>query len=181
MNPLRNQNRTITTHNHTSSSSSRIYSRSKSFEEAKPRYQQEKITTQPITSAKPKPFQVGEDNRDNLAGSGSFSASMDSSQAILSRRKERPQPVVRLPQQSRVTPYRAEPSGGKSSAFFMSQHVSQSPFNETTNGLHSLLSSHNQPSIYQPSSTPSQHEHIFRAISPKIYYLSLYLAQEACL
>ena len=135
-----------------------------------------RVAPQPITSAKPKPCQVGEDNRANSAGSGSFSASMDSSQAILSSRKERPQPVAKLPQQSKVTPYRAEPSGGKSSAFFMSQHVSQSPFDETTNGLHSLLSSHNQPSIYQPSSTPSQHEHILKAISPKIYYLILYSA-----
>lgn len=114
-------------------------SQHQSVNEARLRYQQAKLA-----------FQA---NSSSSVGAGSSSASMDSVSSVSFARKAGPQPVVKLPQQSRIAPYRMEPSGKQSSASFVSQHISQVTSPEGTGINTPIPSSQNKPGYtYQHAS-----------------------------
>ena len=99
--------------------------------EARLRYQQAKLASHA--------------NSSKSVGAGSSSAGMDSASSVSFARKAGPQPVVKLPHQSRITPHRIESSGKHSPASFVSQHVSQVASPEGT-GINTLFpSSQNKP------------------------------------
>ena len=81
--------------------------------EARLRYQQASVTLHA--------------NSSNSGGTGSSSASMDSIPRGSFARKAGPQPLVKLPQQSKNTPYRMESSNTHSSASFISQSIPHTP------------------------------------------------------
>ena len=66
-------------------------------------------------------------NSSNSVGARSSSASMDSVPRGSFARKAGPQPLIKLPQQSKNTPYRMEPSNTHSSASFISQSIPHTP------------------------------------------------------
>ena len=111
-----------------------------STDDARLRYQQAKL--------------VFHANSSESVGAGSFSASMDSVPSVSSARKAGPQPVVKLPQQSRATPHRMESSGKHSSASFVSQHIFQVASPEGTGINTRIPSSQNKPGYAYQHASP---------------------------
>lgn len=70
---------------------------------------------------------------------------MDSVSSVSFARKAGPQPVVKLPQQSSITPHRMESSGTHSSTSFVFQHTSQVASPDGTGIDSPILSSQNKP------------------------------------
>ena len=120
--------------------------------EARLRYQQAKLA-----------FQA---NLSRSVGAGSSSASMDSVSSVSFARKEGPQPVVKLPQQSKITPYRMESSGKHSAASFVSQHTFQVASAERTGINASIPSSQDKPGHTYQHASPLPHGDTHNAFNP---------------
>ena len=100
----------------------------------------------------------------------SSSASMDSPSSVSFARKAGPQPVVKLPQQSSITPHRMESSGKHSFASFVSQQTSQVALPERTGIDTPFHSSPSKPGYtYQhaPRLPRNRAHHPFKVPAPK--------------
>ena len=120
--------------------------------EARLRYQQEKV--------------VFHADSTKSVGAGSSSASMDSVSSVSFARRAGPQPLVKLPQQSKNKPYRMDSSGIHSSASFVSQHRSQFASPEGTAITTPIPPSQNNPSYTYQHASPLSPDDAHHAFNP---------------
>ena len=123
--------------------------------EARLRYQQAKVA-----------FHA---NSSKSVGPGSSSTSMDSVSSASFARKAGPQPLVKLPQRSKNTPYRMGLFGRHCSVSSVSQHESQSASPKGTAISTPISPSQNKPSYtYQHASplSPDDAHHAFNSPAP---------------
>ena len=105
-------------------------------------------------------------NSSKSVGTRSSSASMDSVSSVSFARKEGPQPVLKLPQQSKITPYRMESSGKHPSASFVSQHTFHVASPEGTGINTPIPSSQNKPGYTHQHGAPLPRGEAHTALNP---------------